>query len=142
MGRTGRVERGDGTDSGWSCPGLVDIVRFTINHQPMPPMGHSRPTYTDAFREQILALYRSGRTPRQLADEFQPSEWTIRSWIRKAEKASAPDEISSDREELLRLRKENRRLKLEREILAKSRGSCDAAWFAQETKTLPPSSDL
>jgi len=104
----------------------------TFHHQPP----------TDAFREQILALYRSERTPRQLADEFQPSEWTIRSWIRKAEKAGAPDEISSDREELLRLRKENRRLKLEREILAKSRGSCDAAWFAQETKTVPPSSDL
>mgnify|MGYP006276233137 FL=1 len=82
-------------------------------------MSTPRPTYTDAFREQILALYRSGRTPRELAGEFQPSEWTIRNWIRKAEAdpASSPD--SPERKELDRLRKENRRLKLERDILAK-----------------------
>jgi len=82
-------------------------------------MSTPRPTYTDAFRKQILALYRSGRTPRELADEFQPSEWTIRDWIRKAEAdpTSSPD--SPERKELDRLRKENRRLKLERDILAK-----------------------
>lgn len=100
-------------------------------------MGQPRPTYTDAFREQILALHRSGRTPRELADEFQPSEWTIRNWIRKAEAHSSGDLPSADREELDRLRKENRRLKLERDILAKA-----AAWFAQEGAGLPPSSDL
>jgi transposase len=100
-------------------------------------MTQPRPTYTDAFREQILALYRSGRTPRELAEEFQPSEWTIRSWIRKAEARSGGDLPAPDREELDRLRKENRRLKLERDILAKA-----AAWFAQEGAGLPPSSDL
>jgi transposase len=90
-------------------------------------------------------LHRSGRTPRELASEFQPSEWTIREWIKRADAADGaaagtPGALlpgSPEREELLRLRKENRRLKLERDILAKA-----AAWFAQETKTVPPSSDL
>ena len=36
-------------------------------------MGQSRPTYTAAFHEQIVALRRSGRTIVELADEFQPS---------------------------------------------------------------------
>ncbi|RQS26577.1 IS3 family transposase, partial [Burkholderia sp. Bp8990] len=39
---------------------------------------------------------------------------------------------SAEREELSRLRRENRQLKLEREILAKA-----SAWFARETGTLP-----
>jgi len=103
-------------------------------------MGQPRPTYTVAFREQILALHRAGRTPRELADEFQPSEWTIRNWIRQADRdaGTRADGVStSEREELTRLRQENRRLKLERDILAKA-----AAWFAQEGAGLPPSSDL
>ena len=37
-----------------------------------------------------------------------------------------------EREELSRLRRENKRLKLEQEILSKA-----AAWFARETKTVP-----
>ena len=39
---------------------------------------------------------------------------------------------SSEREELLRLRRENRQLKLERDILSKA-----AAWFARETNKVP-----
>jgi len=39
---------------------------------------------------------------------------------------------SSEREELMRLRRENKQLKLEREILSKA-----AAWFARETNTIP-----
>jgi transposase len=111
-------------------------------------MASPRPTYTDAFREQIVALHQSGRTPRELAEEFQPCEWTIRDWIRKAKAATASGNdsgpnagssagSSANATELDRLRKENRRLKIERDILAKA-----AAWFAQETKTVPPSSNL
>jgi transposase len=40
---------------------------------------------------------------------------------------------SAEREELVRLRRENKQLKLEREILSKA-----AAWFAQETNVIPP----
>jgi hypothetical protein len=40
---------------------------------------------------------------------------------------------TAEREELHRLRRENRQLKLERDILSKA-----AAWFARETNTIPP----
>tara|TARA_B100000315_G_scaffold155202_1_gene143688 strand:+ start:339 stop:533 length:195 start_codon:yes stop_codon:yes gene_type:complete len=42
---------------------------------------------------------------------------------------------TDEKEELTRLRRENRQLKLEREILSKA-----AAWFARETDSVPPKS--
>lgn len=95
-----------------------------------------RRPYPPEFKEQIVELHRSGRTPRELAKEFEPSEETIRLWLKQA---AADDGLRADvmstkeREELRALRKEVKRLKVEREILAKA-----AAWFARET--VPPKS--
>jgi len=80
-------------------------------------------------------LARAGRSPRQLAQEFEPSEQTIRNWIRQAALDAgrrADGLMTEERSELRRLKRENRQLKLEREILAKA-----AAWFAQETDSVP-----
>lgn len=41
--------------------------------------------YPPAYREQIIALARAGRTAKQLAAEFEPSEQTIRNWIFQAQ---------------------------------------------------------
>jgi len=98
-------------------------------------MPKTRSPYPAEFREQIVALHRAGRTPRELADEFEPSEQTIRSWIKQADRDEGrrDDGLTSDeREELKRLRKEVRNLKIEREILGKA-----AAWFARETQSIP-----
>ena len=76
--------------------------------------------YPAAYREQIIALARAGRTPKQLAAEFEPSEQTIRNWIFRAEadRGERPGVLTTDeRVELTRLRRENRQLKVEREIL-------------------------
>jgi transposase len=73
-----------------------------------------------------------------LAREFEPSCETIRQWIRQTERdegLTASGLSTEEQEELLRLRRENRQLRLEREILAKA-----AAWFARETHALPPKS--
>jgi transposase len=98
-------------------------------------MPRSRAPYPASFREQIVALAREGRSPHQLAKEFEPSEQTIRNWLRQAEHDEAPPSddpdaplTSSERAELRRLRKKLRQVEQEREILAKA-----AAWFAQET---------
>ena len=72
------------------------------------------------------------------AKEFEPSYWTIRQWIKQADRdegRSAEGLSTAEREELRRLRKENRQLKQEREILSKA-----AAWFARETDSVPPKS--
>jgi transposase len=101
-------------------------------------MPRSRPPYPAEFREQIVELAHAGRSIRELAREFEPSEQTIRNWIKQSELDAGlrRDGVTShEREELGRLRRENRRLKQERDILAKA-----AAWFARETGSLPPSS--
>jgi transposase len=101
-------------------------------------MGRTRRPYPPEFREQLIALVRAGRTPEELAKEFEPSAQTIRNWVGQdaADRGERPAALTTaERQELTQLRRENRRLKLEREILAKA-----AAWFARETDTLPDSS--
>ncbi len=78
-------------------------------------------------------MARAGRSVAELAKEFEPSYWTIRQWIKQADRDEGLS--TAEREELGRLRKENRQLKQEREILSKA-----AAWFARETDLVPPKS--
>ena len=94
-----------------------------------------RTRYPPEFRQQMVELVRAGRSAKALAQEFEPSEQTIRNWVKQADLDTgrrADGLTSEEQAELRRLRRENRQLKLEREILKKA-----AAWFARETKTLP-----
>lgn len=94
-------------------------------------MPKTRKPYPPEFREQMVALVRGGRTPEELSREFEPSAQSISNWVAQAERDDGKREdgpTSAELEELRRLRKENKQLKLEREILSKA-----AAWFAQET---------
>ena len=98
-------------------------------------MPKTNPPYPAEFRQRIVELVRAGRTPGELSREFEPSEQTIRNWIRQADRDEGrrnDGATSAEREELRRLRRENRQLKLEREILSKA-----AAWFARETDVIP-----
>jgi transposase len=99
-------------------------------------MATTRPPYTPEFRRQIIELVRAGRSPDELAKEFEPTAQSIRNWVAQAERDAGRREdglSSSERDELSRLRRENRQLRQEREILSKA-----AAWFARETNTIPP----
>ncbi len=87
--------------------------------------------YTPEFKRQLVALVRTGRTPSSLSKEFGPSTWTIGLWVKQSARDVGSGDgglTSAEREELTRLRRENRRLKEEREILSKA-----AAWFATES---------
>ena len=95
-------------------------------------MPRHRPAYPPEFREQIVELHRAGRSVAELAREFEPTYQTIQAWIEKAAPSPLASAAEADREELKRLRKENRRLQQERDILAKA-----AAWFARETDSVP-----
>ena len=103
-----------------------------------PRDGKGPTPYPREFKQQIIALHRAGRSPTELASEFEPTEESIRAWIKQAE---GDDGLRSDglttseKEELIRLRRENRQLRIEWEILSKA-----AAWFARETEQLPPRS--
>jgi transposase len=90
------------------------------------------------FRQKIVDLVRAGRAPAELAEQFEPSEQTIRNWVAQAEanEGKRKDVLSNvEREELVKLRRENKQLKTEREILAKA-----TAWFAREADTKPKKS--
>ena len=72
-----------------------------------------------------------GPQPGGASREFEPSAQSIINWAAQADRdeGKRKDGLTNiERDELSRLRKENRQLKLEREILSKA-----AAWFAQET---------
>lgn len=101
-------------------------------------MGKTRPGYPPEFRRRIVELVRAGRTPVELAREFEPTAQSIRNWVRQADRDEGRREdglTTAEREELRRLRRENRQLREEREILAKA-----AAWFARETDSVGPKS--
>ena len=93
--------------------------------------GKTRSPYAPEFRRRIVELVRSGRKPESLAREFEPTSQTIRNWLRQADldEGRRSDGLTTEeRQELVRLRRENRVLREEREILKKA-----AAWFARET---------
>jgi transposase len=94
--------------------------------------------YTPEFKRQMVALAHSGRSAASLAKEYGPTPWTIALWIRQDKRDAGKGDgglTSVEREELSRLRRENRKLKEEREILSKA-----AAWFATESGTSKRSS--
>ena len=100
----------------------------------------SRRAYPAEFRQQIVELYLAGRSTSDLAQSFGPHPQSIRNWAACAKDAAGADGkpgkgalSASEREELDRLRRENRQLRLDREILSKA-----AAWFARETSRIPP----
>ena len=98
-------------------------------------MPRSHPPYPPEFKRQVVELVRAGRTPQKLSREFEPSAQAIRNWVRQSDvdEGRRSDGLTTEeREELRRLRREIRQLRLEREILAKA-----AAWFARETNSVP-----
>jgi len=101
-------------------------------------MRRKRPPYPAEFRAQMIELVGAGRTPEELSREFEPSAQAIRNWVTQADRDQgrrADGLTSAEREELRQLKRENRRLRQEREILAKA-----AAWFARETGSVPSGS--
>lgn len=82
----------------------------------------------------MVDLVRAGRDPDDLAREFEPTAQSIRNWIVQADKKEGrreemlPSLSAAERDELTRLRRENKQLRVERDILSKA-----AAWFARET---------
>lgn len=101
------------------------MARASRHVQPYPP----------EFRAEAIRLARSsGRSHRQIADDLGITGETLRLWLKQADldEGKRSDGLTSDeQEELRRLRRENRILREEREILKQA-----AAFFARETDAI------
>ena len=95
-------------------------------------MPRTRPPFPPEFRGEAVKLMRDADTPLSvLAKDLGVSEQTLRNWRRRAQVDDGEREglTSGQLEELRRLRRENRVLQMEREVLRKA-----AAFFARESE--------
>jgi transposase-like protein len=97
-------------------------------------MARKRRSFTPEFKADAVKLCRAGdRSIHQVAKDLDLTETALRRWVERADidAGKGPPEAltTSEREELQRLRRENKRLQLEREILKKA-----AAFFAKESE--------
>ena len=98
-------------------------------------MATTHPPYPEEFRQQMIELVRAGRTPGELGRQFECWAQAIRNWVRQVDRDAGlrTDGLKTEeREELRRLRREVKQLRMERDILKRA-----AAWFARETNVIP-----
>jgi transposase len=91
-----------------------------------------RRSFSKEFKAEVVELFRtSGKTVREVARDLDLTESAVREWVRQAEVDGGRREglSTAEREELARLRKENRVLREERDILKRA-----TAFFARETR--------
>jgi transposase len=96
----------------------------------------TRAQYPPEFRHRMVELVRSGKSPEELSRAFEPTAQTIRNWVAQTDRDEGrrPDGLTTaERDELSRLKRENRQLREERDILKKRA----TAWFARESESTP-----
>src|SRR5260221_11073055 len=100
-------------------------------------MPRTRPPYSPEFRRQMVDLVRAGRNPDDLAREFEPSGHSIRAWVAQADRhegrreEATPGLTAAERDELTRLRREHKQMRLWGDIFSKA-----AASFSRENAPL------
>ncbi|MBB3730347.1 transposase [Nonomuraea dietziae] len=99
-------------------------------------MGKKKPrprrSFTPEFKAEIVELCgRGDRSVGQVAKDFDLTETAVRQWIRQAEVDAGQREglTSSERQELEALRRENRRLREDVDVLKRA-----TAFFVRETR--------
>lgn len=94
-------------------------------------MPKSRPPYPPEFRREAVAMVRSGRPVKEVAEALGMTEQSLRTWVKQEalDRRERDDGLTSaEREELRALRRENARLKQERDLLKRA-----AAFFAADS---------
>ena len=87
-----------------------------------------RRKYDDEFKANVVALVRDGQSVAEVSRNLDLTPSAVRTWLERANPAKEPSISEDDKRELTRLRIENKRLRQERDILAKA-----TAFFAKES---------
>ncbi len=121
-------------DAWWSYPELVDTFECWDQQRGGVTMAGSGRRYAPEFKARMVELVRAGSSPDRLAKEFEPSATAIRRWVERADvdEGHKAGLTTAERREVRDLKREFRRVKIERDILAKA-----AAWFARESGRIP-----
>jgi transposase len=112
----------------------VDTGSLSREEEFTMPKSHN--PYPLELKKRLVELVRAGRNPEELAEKFEPTAQSIRNWVAQADRDDGRRQdglTTEERQELHRLRRENKTLREERDILKKA-----AAWFARETGSIPP----
>jgi transposase-like protein len=93
-----------------------------------------RRAFSEEFKAETVRLVReSGKSIGAIARELDLTETALRRWVRQAEidagRGPAGALTTSERDELTQLRRENKRLRMERDILKRA-----TAFFARESE--------
>lgn len=83
-------------------------------------MSIQKTTYTDEFKTQIVSLYNNGKPAIEILNEYKISSSTLNTWVNnfnKTQSFKAKDNRSEDKNELIKLKKENQQLRMENDIL-------------------------
>jgi transposase len=91
-----------------------------------------RRSFTPEFKAEIVELCRRGeRSIGQVAKDFDLTETNVRTWVKQAaiDQGERPGLTTEERDELTKLRRENRSLREDVEILKRA-----TAFFAKETR--------
>ena len=87
-------------------------------------------TFTEEFKTQLVQLHKNGKPRGEIIKEYDLTPSALDKWIRRINATGSShekDNRTPEQEEMLRLRKENQRLKMENDIINELRSFQQAA---------------
>jgi transposase len=83
-------------------------------------MKRPRRTFTTEFKAQIVKLYENGKPRKDIISEYELTPSALDKWIKQSQTSGSfkeKDNRTPEEKELIQLRKENKRLQMENDIL-------------------------
>ena len=99
----------------WTAPGGAQETGGPYMRDPRHPRH-----FTDDFKRQIVDLYNAGKPKREIMDEYDLGKSTVERWIKSINATGSPraaDNRTPEQNRILELERENRRLRMEVDVL-------------------------
>ena len=80
----------------------------------------ARRTFTSEFKEQIVQLYLNGKPRKEIIGEYNLTPSSLDRWVSQSQNAGSfkeKDNLTAEQKELIELRKRNKQLEMENDIL-------------------------